>query len=326
MLIAACVWPAAIAMEDRDTELMKAVCKSKGKRVEKLLDLGIHPDEVLEISLWGRERTLLMAAIDNKNKRMVELLLKRGASPNKPVWCVRTELGLVDRLVTPLSHAVEIGALNIVQLLVTHGAHIDARDNRNATALHLASTGGSLQMVELLLRKGADPLCKMRSWHQGATIHGDTPLMWAARAGKKECVLSLLTSVSEREEQEMRDRVMQLLLCINRMRVVTNRDEPWRVVCQESASDELPDNRLKQMRKLIVSKLMDTLVQDRLDRAEHMINLKNSNNQSAIDCALAGNHQDIACMLDMDNPESQSELCKIIKAKIVCTLRTQDAE
>ena len=45
----------------------------------------------------------------------------------------------------------------VVQLLVDHGAHVDAHDKNLCTALHRAVATGAEESVEILLQARADP-------------------------------------------------------------------------------------------------------------------------------------------------------------------------
>ena len=60
---------------------------------------------------------------------------------------------------TPLHHAAELGHCTVAQWLLENGADVNAHDERmiDETALCLAAKGNSPEVVELLLRHGADP-------------------------------------------------------------------------------------------------------------------------------------------------------------------------
>ncbi|KAI0290861.1 ankyrin repeat-containing domain protein, partial [Russula brevipes] len=79
--------------------------------------------------------------------------------------CARWRLG------TALHHAAYEGHTEVAQLLLRHGANVDARGEMNRTPLSLASFHGHRDIVQLLLDHGAevDPESK----------HYETPL-WEA--------------------------------------------------------------------------------------------------------------------------------------------------
>jgi uncharacterized protein len=97
-------------------------------------------------------------AIENGNAAMVALLLKARADPNRPEPAGET----------PLMRAAEVGVLPVVQLLLKHGAVVDAREeNFGQTALMFAARAGNADVVAALLARGANP--------DAATKIGATP-------------------------------------------------------------------------------------------------------------------------------------------------------
>jgi len=58
---------------------------------------------------------------------------------------------------TPLALAAEAGHLNVVKLLISSGADIDARKSGYVSPLQAASMNNHLDVVEYLLASGADP-------------------------------------------------------------------------------------------------------------------------------------------------------------------------
>ncbi|XP_058051671.1 B-cell lymphoma 3 protein isoform X2 [Ahaetulla prasina] len=72
---------------------------------------------------------------------------------------------------SPLLHAVENNNLDMVELLLQHGANVNAQSYGGNTALHTASGRGLLDMLRLLVRNGADGSLK--------NYHNDTALMVA---------------------------------------------------------------------------------------------------------------------------------------------------
>ncbi|MBK8477679.1 MAG: ankyrin repeat domain-containing protein [Opitutaceae bacterium] len=77
----------------------------------------------------------------------VALYLSQNGSP-----CVRDSLSR-----TALHEAVVGGHHAIVELLIAHGAEIDAKDSNGTTPLMEAASVGDLDLIQKLLRAGADP-------------------------------------------------------------------------------------------------------------------------------------------------------------------------
>jgi ankyrin repeat protein len=57
---------------------------------------------------------------------------------------------------TPLFDAARKGHVEFTQMLLEHGAVIDAWDNHGGTSLHVAVGTGKIQVARLLLKNGAD--------------------------------------------------------------------------------------------------------------------------------------------------------------------------
>ena len=90
---------------------------------------------------------------------------------------------------TAMTKAAAEGQKEMVELLLKKGAQIDARDNYNWTPLIYAAQRGRTPIVALLLEKGAQI---------GATAQqGWTALMWAARFGYTGTVRILLEKGAE---------------------------------------------------------------------------------------------------------------------------------
>lgn len=101
-------------------------------------------------------------AVNTGCQEAVLLLLERGAD----IDAVDIKSGR-----SPLIHAVENNSLNMVQLLLLHGANVNAQMYSGSSALHSASGRGLLPLVRTLVRSGADSGLK--------NCHNDTPLMVA---------------------------------------------------------------------------------------------------------------------------------------------------
>ncbi|KFY29079.1 hypothetical protein V493_02564 [Pseudogymnoascus sp. VKM F-4281 (FW-2241)] len=87
---------------------------------------------------------------------------------------------------TPLSWAVNQGHLEMVELLLGHGASVNFKDRSMLTALHIAVTGQHRDVVSVLLAHGA---CLEAKAEHGDT---DTPLMRAILANSREMTQELL--------------------------------------------------------------------------------------------------------------------------------------
>jgi ankyrin repeat protein len=129
--------------------LFYAVRKRNLAMVRHLLHAGA--DTVLP---WAdsAHQTPLMAAADQGDLPIVELLLESGAAKS---------LGAQDagKGWTAVMFAASRGNDSIVQVLVEAAGDqiIHARDHMDRTALMIAAQGGHSQVVKYLLKKGADP-------------------------------------------------------------------------------------------------------------------------------------------------------------------------
>ncbi|KAK4651107.1 hypothetical protein QC762_611350 [Podospora pseudocomata] len=93
---------------------------------------------------------------------------------------------------TPLWHAAAAGALKAVEEFLQHkdGVPIDEPDTLGRTPLHAACRGGHVEVVDVLLRAGANPTAATTESHM-------TPAHFAALSGKEE-ILRLLNKHTER--------------------------------------------------------------------------------------------------------------------------------
>ena len=115
-------------------------------------------------------RTALMVCLRDGYEEIAQLLLKNGSDVH-----ARCNKGC-----TALHHAVRYP--DIVKVLIEGGADINAYDPNGVTALMLASEGGYIKTVELLLKKGAN--VHWHSWN-----NWQTALMCAARNRDDDSVI-----------------------------------------------------------------------------------------------------------------------------------------
>lgn len=135
------------------TALHAAAYGGHAETVEALLKAGAQPNV-----RNAEGSTPLYCAVLNvattrhpdprRQMRAMEQLLRLGADP---------ELGTVDDF-RPLHCAALIGETAMVELLLDHGADIDAADGDGNTALHHAMSRIQSDTVRALVERNADPL------------------------------------------------------------------------------------------------------------------------------------------------------------------------
>lgn len=77
--------------------------------------------------------------------------------------------------VSPLAMAALNGNVNLAEVLLDHGAHVDVRNRDGSTPLSGAAFLGRSDMLEFLLREGADPDAKNAA---GGTVLEATAAPW----------------------------------------------------------------------------------------------------------------------------------------------------
>lgn len=105
---------------------------------------------------------------------------------------------------TALHWAVHFDDLDMVQLLIRSGANVKAANRFGVTPLALACINGRARIVEELLKAGADPNASLSEL-------GETPLMMAARTGDTATVKVLLdygANVNTREKSKDQTALM----------------------------------------------------------------------------------------------------------------------
>lgn len=105
-----------------------------------------HPGLRVEVRNAKDESPLMLASLSG----MVEVskrLIARDADVNKTGW-------------TPLHYAASRGHVELVRLLLSHSAYIDAESPNKSTPLMMAAMYGNPQTVALLLAEGADVTLK----------------------------------------------------------------------------------------------------------------------------------------------------------------------
>jgi ankyrin repeat protein len=119
-----------------DPDLLAATAWDEGlDSVSHLLDAGA------DVNARDYDKhTALWAAVERNYEAIIMLLMDRGADPN---------------LIVVLPKAAWHGNLNVVRRLVDGGAWINAKNERDQTALQLAAAGGKSEVLQFLLDRGA---------------------------------------------------------------------------------------------------------------------------------------------------------------------------
>lgn len=113
----------------------------------ELEPLGDFPNAVPDLSIGS----LLVYAIYHGPMTLVEGLLDAGADPNA------SDGDGFPPLVAALSPAERDDVADVLGLLLDRGADIEQRGINDYTPLHLAAETGRIDLVDLLLERGADP-------------------------------------------------------------------------------------------------------------------------------------------------------------------------
>jgi ankyrin repeat protein len=124
-------------------------------------------------------------------RNVVELLLEKGADVNAKTARGEAYLSYPhDAGVTPLHEAVACGEPNLVQVLIAHGAEINAADESGRTPLHYAVSEGDDTIVRLLITKGANIDVRDKE--------GMTPLLLALHYGYTPAAKMLMAAGAEK--------------------------------------------------------------------------------------------------------------------------------
>lgn len=187
------------------TTIFDAIAEGDRAAVERVLDAdpgALHARDADGL-------TPLMRALYDGKRAIVDVLLARSPLLDVHEASALGRVEEVSRLVressarvneysadgfTPLHLAAFFGHAAVAELLIDHGADLEARSRNpllhQVTPLHSAAAGRQNEVAELLLARGADP--------NAAQPGGWTPLHQAAASGNLELCRALLGAGANR--------------------------------------------------------------------------------------------------------------------------------
>jgi ankyrin repeat protein len=132
----------------------------------EIVSLLLHANAPFEPPAGHEQFAGLHAAVLMGDMDLINRLLKRGAKSNSGCWGW-------DIKYTPLQRASKLGNEALVQLLISHGADVNAPAHFSGglTALQAAALGGHSKVVKILLNSGAK-LREPRAVNNGRTAVG----------------------------------------------------------------------------------------------------------------------------------------------------------
>ena len=205
---------------DSGPALFWAVKGGFSKVVNRLLDAGADPNAACRTSVGGRA-TILAEACMRQNTLVVEALLKAGADVHK-------YSDFRENNEPPIHTAARCGDVDVIRVLVKHGADVNEQCQGGGTALHKAARGGRRDTVKALLLEfhadlslslvnGSLPIHTAASWNSpecmellvqaGSNVNarnktGRTPLHWAADQKAPRAVEWLLKNAADDKVEE----------------------------------------------------------------------------------------------------------------------------
>lgn len=132
-------------LEELHHSLMAAAGVGRRQAADILIAAGADPTVRVPFNGW----TAVTIAVREDNPDVLDVLLRNGGDPNHP-----DDIGW-----RPLHHAVlaDKQHVEVIRVLIRHGAHVDGLDGLQRTVLHRAAGFGHLEAVQSLLDNGADP-------------------------------------------------------------------------------------------------------------------------------------------------------------------------
>lgn len=255
------------------------------ERIECLLEHGANVNIAN-----AKGFTPLAIAAGTGDLRLVELLLKYNADINMRTPGLKFRQNIWKsthgREGDPaLWEAIRGRHVAVVKLLLEHGADVELADSQGITPLMFAVGVGSLPVAEQLLYHNANV------YAQAAGMSNTSAFIDCAFFDRADIAEAILTSISLDDQQEIRKNWDKMLSI-------------------RFAKRSFPVD----IQKMLIQKLINSLVQDRMNRMYHLMSMQDSSGSTAQSVALHRKHLAVASLLDLN--QSQARLRSVIEARI----------
>lgn len=164
-----------IVTAGKHTALHSAVSQNDTELVKSLIATGANINAADEIG-----RTPLMLAVDSNRFQIAQQLLDAGANTN----LVNSDGWSALHFTANLMHDASHDSAKMVDMLIAHGALVDAQKNDGATTMILAIQNNKINVFHALLKAKTDLYLE--------TNEGMTPLLEAAKLNRIDMVKSLI--------------------------------------------------------------------------------------------------------------------------------------
>jgi ankyrin repeat protein len=176
-------------MENRssqdETALYLASSRGCVDIVRQLISHGADPNAECRTYTPMHQRVMMWTPLHvasyHGSPEIARVLLEHGVNPNALDHSVGIALHLASKI-------------TVIKLLLEYGANMDARDKEGWTRLHWAAFGLNLQVLVVLLDRGADP--------HAQTNKGETPIQlaisWRSQGDQAEIIRLLSERMGER--------------------------------------------------------------------------------------------------------------------------------
>ncbi|KAK8135510.1 hypothetical protein PG984_003450 [Apiospora sp. TS-2023a] len=143
------------------TPLLLAAYYGNHISVQKLLDYGADPNAQSPVDT--RLPTALWAAFDQKKYGSARKLLEKGANPNETLIKKFEGISL-------LHHAAKIGDVKAIERLLKHNASVDIRSSKQDTPLMMAVMANHFEAAKMLVENGADVNVMSKQYNNATAV------------------------------------------------------------------------------------------------------------------------------------------------------------